>query len=433
MINFKKFIFEIKNSRIINDSFWAILGNVLGKGLALVGGIIIARFLGKETFGEFGIIKNTILSISILSTFGLGYSATKFVAQYKNSKPEYINTIIQYSNKITLVVSGILSLGLFLFTDQLADKIFKAPHLILPLKFTSILVIFSALTTTQIGILAGFGEYRGLARINILVGVFTLISSILLTYFYHLNGALISLLSAQMLNWYLNLRLIKNRLVTKIRDEEFDRKLFKDILRFSYPLALQEALYSLTVWMGSLLLIKFSNYGQLGLYSAAVQLSSIILFIPGILRNVILTHLSENVIKTIKNRKIIFNMLILNFLITFVPALILSFFSNKLSAMYGNSFTNLKDLLAIAFFTTVFSSISTVYTQSLLSLGESFILFTLRFFREIGVLLLFYFIMAKYSPANAAYVLVNINFLFQFLFLLSLVFVNNKYLVKSNC
>ena len=74
-------------SRFLNDSFWALSGNVAGKGLALVAGIVVARLLGRDLFGEYGLIKSTLIGISILSTFGLGYTATKFVAEIRTSEP----------------------------------------------------------------------------------------------------------------------------------------------------------------------------------------------------------------------------------------------------------------------------------------------------------------------------------------------------------
>lgn len=39
---------ELIHSKLFHDSFWTILGNALGKGLTVLGGIIIASLLGKE-------------------------------------------------------------------------------------------------------------------------------------------------------------------------------------------------------------------------------------------------------------------------------------------------------------------------------------------------------------------------------------------------
>ena len=44
--------------RIAYGAFWSMTGTALGKFLVLVAGIICARILGKEIFGEFGMVRS---------------------------------------------------------------------------------------------------------------------------------------------------------------------------------------------------------------------------------------------------------------------------------------------------------------------------------------------------------------------------------------
>ena len=93
-------ILDLKNraiqSRLLNDSFWVLFGNSLGKGLALAAGIVVARLLGKEIFGEYGMIRNTLVSIAIFSTFGLGFTATKYISENRlnNDEKHFCNFIL---------------------------------------------------------------------------------------------------------------------------------------------------------------------------------------------------------------------------------------------------------------------------------------------------------------------------------------------------
>ena len=170
---FKNNFSRYSKNRFISDSFWALTGNVIGRGLALLAGIIVARFLGKDIYGEYGIIKNTILSVSLFSTFGLGYTATKYVAEYKSTNSALITSILRYSENITLLISGFFTFLIFLFSNYIAVKYLKAPHLNIPLKLISVWILFNAMTTTQIGILAGLGEFKQLAKINAIIGIIT--------------------------------------------------------------------------------------------------------------------------------------------------------------------------------------------------------------------------------------------------------------------
>ena len=81
MSRVNEIISRLKQSRLFADSFWALVGSAAGKGLSLIAGIAVARFLGSELYGEYGTIKNTLLMIAIFSSMGLGYSATKFIAR----------------------------------------------------------------------------------------------------------------------------------------------------------------------------------------------------------------------------------------------------------------------------------------------------------------------------------------------------------------
>ena len=118
MIFNKKKIF---GNRLFQGSFWALIGSFSARGLGLLAAIIVARILGKDIYGEFGMIKNTLLSVAIFSAFGLGYTATKFVAEYKENQQEKLMPFYNYSMKITLLIGGVMSILLFSFSNSIGD------------------------------------------------------------------------------------------------------------------------------------------------------------------------------------------------------------------------------------------------------------------------------------------------------------------------
>lgn len=420
MIEFKDLINRLLKSKLVNDSFWALFGNIMGKGLALAAGIIVARFLGKDIYGEYGIIRNTLMSLAIFSTFGLGYTATKYVAEYKNCKPEYIKIILKYCINITLIVSGIMALLLLISANYISENILNAPHLTIPLRLVAVWIVFNAVTTTQIGILAGFNEFKGMARVNTITGVATFITSLVFTYLWKLEGALIALLISQILNWYLNLILVKKHKSKLFSDELSKKNLIKEIINFSLPVALQEATYSATTWLTSLLLIKLSSFGQLGLFTAAIQWNAIILFIPGILRNVILSHLSESVNNQKQHIRVLKLTLFINFLVTFTLSVSVFFMADLIVGFYGPTFLGLKEVIRIALIITIFSSLSNVYTQAYLSKGKSWLIFLIRFMRDAGVLLLSYFLLLNTEGNLGAMALIYSSLILDIFFLLLL-------------
>lgn len=413
---------QFKKSQLLKDSFWSLLGNVVGRGLALLAGILVARFLGKELFGEYGIIRNTILTIGTFSTFGLGYTATKFVAELKISSPGKIPAFIQIANKVTLAFSGCMAVFLFAFADFVAEEWLGTTHLGLPLRILSILIVFNAITNTQIGVLSGFGRFKELAKINSFIGFLTFIFSAVLTYFFALTGALLALLIVQITNCILNYSLVRKETHGYNTPESADKTLLKNIFDFSTPIAMQEAVYSATQWMASLLLVRLATFGDLGMYTAAMQWNAIILFIPGILRNVVLSHLSGHTTDSEAHEKVLNQTVLINFFTSLVPCVFVFFLSDAIASSYGNSFEGLGSLISLACFATIFISISNVYAQAYMSKGLNWHMFVIRLVRDLGmVVLAFLLISSSQINLNGAFILVLSLIVVHALFLLLIV------------
>jgi len=421
-IRLKKYYLQTRSSKFVQDSFWALLGNILAKGLSLLGAIIVARILGKETFGEFGTIKSTLMNVAIFSTFGLGYTATKFIAENKKKNIHYLNIINYYSSKISFAVSAVMAIILFLTSDYVADVILEAPHLAKHLKIVSVWVVFSSITTAQIGVLAGFGAYKPMAKINAYVGILGFVSSIVLTYYWNLTGALLALLVTQILNWYLNHKEVKKYL-PKVNEIRKDISFLKKMLKFSFPVTLQEALYSIISWLMILVLIRLTNYGQVGLYSAALQWSVVILFIPSILRNVVLSHMSETLDDQKDHDRVLKKTLVINFIATLLPFIIIYTFKNHLVNIYGSSFKGeLENVLTISLLSTIFMSLSNVYAQAYMSRGKNWLMLAIRSIRDLGILFLTIYLI-KIQASSGAIGLAKSILLMNVIFLMIMAYV----------
>ena len=55
--------------------------------MAFVLSVVVARLLGRESFGRFGIIGGTIATFTVVATMGMGIAATKLVAQNRAKDP----------------------------------------------------------------------------------------------------------------------------------------------------------------------------------------------------------------------------------------------------------------------------------------------------------------------------------------------------------
>lgn len=388
----------------MKDSSWALIGNVANKGLALIAGIVIARFLGKETFGEYGAIKNALLYIAVFSTYGIGFSATKYVSQAHGNNDSQLSLIIKAAHIITLCFSGIMALLLIIFTEPLCEYLELEDSTTL-MRYTAVTVIFNALVTCQIGVLSGLKLFKNIAKINCISGIVTFVTSVVFTYFYSIDGAIFALLLSNVANCILNFFLIKKETKHIVKCDAPIFPMIRELVKFSTPIALQESLFSVSYWAGLLILMKMSGYGEVGLYSAAGQWAGVVLFIPSVLQNVMLSHLSGEQEKT-HHSLMLKRMLAISFVSTFIPFVVIMCSSSIIISFYGESFTGLSLVLNTAVFGTIIKCFVQVYIQEFISRGKAWQLFFTRFIRDIvGLVMTWGFISIFHNNAAFYYYL----------------------------
>lgn len=388
------------NKALANDSFWALFGSIVGRGLSLVAGIIIARYLGKEIYGEYGIVKNTLAYIAIVSTFGFGYSATKFVATYIKQCNSRVYSLCKSIETITLIFSLILTVLCTLFASPIAH-IIKAPHLESPLRIFSCMILFNALDATQIGILSGLKRFKDTAYLNCVSGVSLFVFSWIGTSVWGLNGAIAALLGSfavqAVIGQYLINRFITNNPHDKA-DDIIGRNDIKEMLSFSLPIALQESLYAIVHWLGIVILTRYASYGEVGLSSAAGVWFSVVIFIPGVLKNVMFSHLSsaEN------HRALVKRLLAINLITTLIPVVIVILFSSFIARFYGPTFSDLPKVLNVYMLGALFVCLSEVYCYEYISIGKPWTVFISRFSRDCFILVLSW-ILVRNADSSQAY------------------------------
>ena len=72
---------------MLHGAFWSLLGTVVSRGLSLASSVFVARWLGKESFGEFGVLQTTVGMFAVFAGFGMGLTATKHVAELRQATP----------------------------------------------------------------------------------------------------------------------------------------------------------------------------------------------------------------------------------------------------------------------------------------------------------------------------------------------------------
>ena len=118
--NFLSIINQHNNSvkhRLLHGAFWSIFGSIISKAINLLSFIILARVITQESYGELGIIRSTLNMFAVATGMGIGYTATKYIAQYRNLNPSLAGNIYALSNYLSIVVGVIGTICLLLLSS----------------------------------------------------------------------------------------------------------------------------------------------------------------------------------------------------------------------------------------------------------------------------------------------------------------------------
>jgi len=404
---------RVIKSKLFKDSFWAVFGNGIGDGLMLLAGILIARILGKDVYGEYGMVKSTMFYIASFATFGLGFTSTKYIAQYISEQSQYIKCIVRDSITITLVFSGLIALLLVSFAHPLANFV-EEPSLKIAFQALAGVVMFRAITRTQIGILSGFKQFQLIARNSVISGIFLLLICIPFSYYAGLKGSLLALFFSQLFNSIINYVSIKT--IIKGVHNQVLKDFKKELINFSFPVALQESSYTLCHWTGIMLLTRYSSVGELGLYTAAAQWNAIITMVPGLLSNVFLSYLSSTVNDYSNHKKTVMRMLSINFVCTLLPFGAVYILAGFIASFYGPSFVDLPNVLRVLTFATIFDVCANVFKSEFMALGKTWTLFAVRCFRDVmlvvGVFVVLNIRGAEGGALSYGFVMVSVSVFF---------------------
>ena len=330
--------------RIISGSFWALLGSILTHGAAFAASVVAARFLGKTGFGELGLLRNTVGTLGIFAGLGLGLTGTKYIAELRESDPARAARIISLCLWTAFSAGLLMAALLLLAAPLLAEYVIAAPHLVTSLRIGALLLLVQAFDGAQKGVLAGFEAYRKTAVIYAIGGVATFLAVLAGVALWGVNGALVGYVAGAALMLLLNSKAIQQQrsrygISTQTTGVWAERRI---LTTFSLPALLTSALGGPAIWAASALLVNQpGGYAEMGIISAAFQLTRLAMFVPRNALQVLLPVLSMELNKegqeSFNSRLMMLNSYTAFYLATSVVILLL-FFIEPLLALYGTEF-----------------------------------------------------------------------------------------------
>jgi O-antigen/teichoic acid export membrane protein len=266
-------------SRIARGAFWCVFGTGISQALGMFGAVVCARLLGSAKYGQLGIVLTTVNLFATLATIGLGVTATKHVAEYREQDVKHAGRIIGMSSMVSAVSGSMLAILLILLAPWLSRSTLKAP-LATELELGALMMLFAAVNGYQTGTLAGFEAFKDQAVLNMIRGLFAFPAIVTGVVLGGLRGAMIAYTVTSAVNFLIYEIAIRRQcrrhsVPISYHVEKADLRL---LWSFSIPVLIASFSFTPAVWWSSAKLGTTAGYTQLGIFNAALQWQNLVMF-----------------------------------------------------------------------------------------------------------------------------------------------------------
>ena len=349
---------------MLKKGFVLILGRVLGAVFGLLSGVIMARVLGAEKLGQYNVFLSTQTIIVTLVTLGIGNASIYFINRELISEKEIITSFLKLFLLLSILTSIVFYIIVSLNNNYFGD--IDSSHFFVFLVGTASIIIASILRpvlyacnrvneVTFTNLLPPFVLLIGLFILFLqndmsvsfvlsVWGVGNFLAVLFLIYFHRSNIS-----SGIQLCW-------KNMLM---------------VVKYGIKLSASNFLFVLISNASIFALKKLADDGftDVGLYSRAVAISSIVLMIPNSIGPMLFSRWSHADIdyqSEIQKTLRVFNS------ISFFCIIITSLFSSLIIfILYGSDFLSIKTSLIILLCSLLFQGMSEVFNNFLASQGRA--------------------------------------------------------------
>jgi O-antigen/teichoic acid export membrane protein len=297
-------------------------------------------------------IQSTVGMLGTFAGLGLGVTATKYVAEFRGRDPERAGRIIALGCAVAIVSGGLLAVGLAMFAPLLAAKTLNAPASAYELRIASVLLFFNAFNGAQTGALSGFEAFRTIARINLARGFATFPITVGLVLLWRLPGAIWALAVAAAVTCFLSQLSLRQHCAAQGIRPRFSCawKERRVLWTFSTPAFLSGVMVGPVTWAANTMLVNQpGGYAEMGVFSAANQWRTALLFLPGLVGQVAVPMLAslQNAGGRRPARRVLIGAMLTNALCTVPVLLVLLPCSRWVMSFYGPAFSTRGPVLEV--------------------------------------------------------------------------------------
>lgn len=353
---------ELFKSKVFSNVSWLVGGRIIQMFISLIVSVITARYLGPSNYGIIGYVTSYTAFFSTLCNLGINGIIVKEYINNKESQGTYTFTAIVLKLIASLISMVLFIIFMYIFYSNDMTILNVAALLSLSVIFNSFDVInywyqsrLEAKKSTIVNTIA----YMLIAAYRVIMLILkkdvrwfafsysldVILVAILLVYFYFKDGGQ---------KW------------------KFSLDVAKKLLKQSHHLILSGIMVSIFAQTDKIMIGKFLNITEVGLYSTAVIISGLWSFLPiaiiDSLRPVIMSHKNKNETMYVRRLKQLYSIIIW---LSFLYSIFITIFGKWIVIiLFGNDYIDCVVALRIVVWFCAFSYLGSAKNIWLISEGK---------------------------------------------------------------
>lgn len=350
---------------VVKGASISAVGNVIGILLGFLTGLVLARILGAERYGDYVLTLSILGFVSVFSISGFNRGMLQYVSVYRiDNNVEKIKGVITFLQKIGFFISFSFAVMVFIFSNKIADNIFHKPLLASSLKIVAFSVIFITIGDLFTFVLQAYKKIDYQVLQKTIIQPISLLLLILIFYLFHgqYYSTLIAYFTSMIIYAFAGYYFVKKLVDFKVKGLLLKEEK-KDIIHYSVPLLLTGIIQFIMFWIDVILVGYFLKSKDVGIYKTCTNFALLIVYPLGSF-NIIFAPIIAELFHSNKTSELdkIFKIISKwSFIISFPLFITMVYFGKILLNLYGDAFTvGYKALIIVAIGQMINSGVGSV-------------------------------------------------------------------------
>ncbi len=271
---------KIFKADLVKVSFLSSISTIIKVAAGMVSTKVVAAVIGPSGIALIGQLNNFSTIVLNIATGGIANGVTKYVAE-NSGEEDKINKFIHTALWLTIVLSIFCGLVMAIGANYFSILILKSYEYAIVFLLFGITILFYALNMLLLAIVNGQKNFNLFIRINLINSVVGLSFSVMLSLWFGVIGAMVSVVSYQSLVFIITLFLLRNAIWLKwtLFKGRFDFKNLKLLSNYSLMVLVSAFIIPVSQLLVRSYLAKKVSVSDAGLWEGINRISGINLMI----------------------------------------------------------------------------------------------------------------------------------------------------------